>query len=195
MFFFVVITFDISFTSGSTTGFVLFSQHIAPLEINISQSFEYLQSPYRIVFGLFNFEYFGIEQLSFCLWKDFQVLDVLVFKYITILIGFGLVLIFIAIVRKDGCRRLIRMRRRVKNNDSIVHGLSAFLVICYAQCTKTTFYILKYVTPIGYNGTLQNSYTYYGGIIYFSSQHLIYAVPALISFVVVTILPPLILIF
>ena len=184
IFFLVVVTFDISFTSGSMTGFILFSQHLVPLEIDYLHSLQHLQTPYRIFYGLFNFDYFVIEQLSFCLWRDFQVLDVITFNYITIAIGFGLVLVFIAIVRNT----------RVRAINSIVHGLSAFLVICYAQCTKTSFYILKYVRPNGYNGTTKHSYSYYGGLIYFSPQHMKYAVPALLSLLVITFLPPLILI-
>ena len=61
IFFLVVVTFDISFTSGSMTGFILFSQHLAPLEINYLHSLQHLQTPYRIFYGLFNFDYFVIE--------------------------------------------------------------------------------------------------------------------------------------
>lgn len=193
-FFFVVVTFDISFTSGSTTAFILFSQHLAPLEIELPQHFRYLQTPYRIVYGLFNLEYFMIDELSFCLWDGFQVLDIITFKYVTILTGLGLVLTFLAIAQQDKCQRMFQLQRKVRAKISVVHGLSAFLVTCYVQSTKTTFFILKYVTPIGYSGRSLKSYSYYGGIIYFGSEHLKYAVPALISFATVTVLPPLVLI-
>ena len=196
-FFLVVVTMDISFASGGMTGFILLSQHIGPLEIEISSPkfFGYLQTPYRIFYGLLNFEYFKIEQLSFCLWENFQVLDIIVFKYITILIGFLLVIVFIAILQVNACQRFFHLKRRVRASSSIVHGLSAVLVTCYVQCTKTSFYILKFVAPVGYNGKASMyNYSFYGGLIYFSPRYLIYAVPALLSLVVVTILPPFILI-
>lgn len=194
-FFLVVITFDISFTSGNMAGFIFFSQHLSPLEINLeaTPNFQYFQTPYQLVYGLFNFEYFGIEKLSFCLSRDFQVLDIIAYKYVTTLIAFGLVLILIGVARYCSCRRLFRLRRRISSKISLVNGLSAFLVTCYAQCTKTSFYILKYTTPVGYNGKLEKHYSFYGALIYFSSSHFLYAGPALVSLIVITTLPPLVL--
>lgn len=194
IFFLVVITFDISFTSGSLTGFLLFSQHIGPLEIQVPQDvFQYMQTPYRLLYGLFNFEYFGIEYLSFCLYRDFEVLDILAFKYITIVVAIGLVLALIAVMRHTAWSRFFRLRRRISSKTSVVNGLSAFLVTCYAQCTKTSFHILKYSTPMGYMGKRAGHYSYYGALIYLSPQHLLYTIPALFSLIVITTLPPLIL--
>ena len=191
-FFIVVVTFDINFTSGNAVGFIFFTQYLNRLTIPIP-IFSYLRSPYRVFYGLFNFEFFNIEELSFCLWQNAQVLDVLVFKYVTISIAFGLVLAFIAIMNHTSCSNLCRLRRRVSAKTSVVHGLSGFLVICYAQCTRTSFYILKYSVPLGYNGVAEKHYSYYGGLPYFHGRHLLYAIPALMSLVFVTILPPLVL--
>lgn len=195
IFFVVVVTLDFSFTSGGTTGFILFSHYVDPIDMQISQLFQYLQTPYRIFYGLFNFEYFKIEQMSFCLWSGFQVLHILTFKYITILVGFSLVLILLVIVQKNACTRLFRLRRRVSAKTSIVNGLSAFLVTCYFQCTRISFLVLKFTTPLGYDSKHEKRYSYYGGLLYLGPQHLIYAVPALISLAVVTIIPPLVLLF
>lgn len=121
--------------------------------------------------------------------------DVLAVRYITIVIAFVLVLIFIVVMHNNLCGRLCNLRKHVSAKTSVVHGLSSFLVMCYVQCTKTSFYILKYSRPTGYRGVYEDYYTYYGGLPYFHEQHLVYAVPALLSMVFVTILPPLILLF
>ena len=196
MFFVVTVVFDISFTSGQMVTFVFFTQYSDKLTIPFGEVFSYLRMPYRIFYGLFNFEFFNVKHLSFCLWKGAGILDVIAMKYVTIAVAFGLVLSVIAILRNNLCSRLFCMRRYCHNISakiSVVHGLSAFLVICYSQCTKTSFYILKQTRPVGYENVLENYYTYYGGLPYFGREHLKYAVPALLSLVFVTILPPLIL--
>ena len=194
VFFVVIITFDISFTTGLLTGFVFFTQYVDDLTVPTDKLLTYLRTPYRVFYGLFNFEFFNIEELSFCIWESAQIQDVLAIRYVTVVIAFILVLIFIAVMQNDMCGKICKLRRRVSAKTSVIHGLSSFLVICYTQCTKTSFHILKYSQPIGYKGVPYDSYfSYYGGLPYFQEQHLIYAVPALLSLVLVTILPPLVL--
>lgn len=193
IFFVIVITFDISFTTGKLTGFIFFTQYINELTVHTHKLFSYLRTPYRIFYGLFNFEFFNIEELSFCLWQGAQIQDVLAIRYVTIVMALALVLIFIAVMNNNQCSKLCNIRRRISTKISVIHGLASFLVICYAQCTKTSFYILKYSIPVGYKGVHEHYFSYYGGLPYFHKEHLIYAVPALLSLVFVTILPPLVL--
>ena len=196
VFFVVTVIVDASFTSGRMVTFIFYTQNLDELTIPVGEIFSYLRVPYRLFYGLFNLEFFSAEDLSFCLWKGAGILDVVAMKYVTIAVAFGLVLTVIAILRNNLCSRLFCMRRYCHNVSakiSVVHGLSAFLVICYSQCTKTSFYILKQTGPVGYQNMLENYYTYYGGLPYFGREHLKYAVPALFSLVFVTILPPLVL--
>ncbi len=185
------VVFNFSFTSGAMVSFVFYNQYLNQLTIHMGRVFSILRMPYRIFYGLFNFDFFNIEQLSFCLWRKAQILDVIAMKYVTIAIAFGLILCVIAIVHNNMCSRILPTRRSARS--SVVHGLSAFLVICYTQCTKTSFYILKFTQPLGFQGTRENYYSYYGGLPYFGKHHLMYVVPALFSLVFVTILPPLVL--
>ena len=189
----IIVIFDFSFTSGGTVGFIFFSQYLDKLTVHINDTVYYLRKPYRLFYGIFNFEYFTADYLSFCLWKDFQILDVIFFKYITILAAFALVVILISLLKSNRCGWLLKWRTKVTTKTSFVRGLSAFLVICYSQCTYTSFLILKSTNPSGINGTTIHRYSYYGGLPYFEGRHLIYAIPAIISLVFVTILPPLIL--
>lgn len=195
IFFVIVITFDLSFTSGNSVGFIFFAQYLDQLTLYVNPIFTHLRTPYRLFYGLFNFEFFNIENLSFCLWEGAQILDIMAFKYLTILIAFCMVLTLIAILRNNMCNRLCHLRTIVSTKTSVVHGLSAFLVICYTQCTKISFHILRVVQPEGYMGKLEHHYSYYGGLHYLQSHHLYYAIPAFIFIILVTILTPLVLFF
>ncbi len=196
IFFIFVITFDLRLTSGSSVGFIFFTQYLDKLTLNIHKLFSYLRTPYRVFYGLFNFEFFAIESLSFCPWHNSQIMDVLALKYITITLALCLVLILVGLLHHNCCVNICHMKKHITASTSVVHGLSAFLVICYSQSSRITFYILKYSVPSGYNGTKSAEvYSFYGGLPYFQSQHLIYAIPALVNLIFITILPPLILLF
>ena len=195
VFFVAVVSFDLSFTTGNAVGFVFFTQYLDHLTIHVDgmQPFGGLRVPYQFFYGLFNFDFSVSSSFAFCLWKDASVLDIIAFKYLTIAIAFGFVLLLAVLMRRCSCTFLCWMRKRVSPKTSLVHGLSAFLVICYVQCTRTSLYILKYSTPVGYKDTHESLYSYYGGLPYFHGRHLLYAIPALMSLVFVTILPPLVL--
>ena len=189
----IIVILDLSFTSGNIVGFIFFCQYSDGMEIHINEAFSILRNGYRLFYEVFNFEFFLFDEISFCLWKNFQILDIIAFKYIIVCIAFGLVFALVTLIRSNWCSTLWKLRTQVSTKTSFVRGLSAFLVICYNQCTKTSFLILKVVSPVGVNHTKAGIYSYYGGLPYFKGKHLIYAVPALLSCLLVTILPPLIL--
>ena len=109
-FFVIAVVFDASFTSGKMVTFVFLTQYLDKLTIPVGKVFSYLRIPYRIFYGLFNFEFFDIEHLSFCLWKGAGIMDVIAMKYVTIAVALGLVLSVIAILRNNLCSRLFCMR-------------------------------------------------------------------------------------
>ena len=85
-------------------------------------------------------EFFNIDSLSFCLWSGAQTLDILAIKYVSVLFAMSLVFFFFVFINK--CSSLCKKYRR-KSRYSVVHGLTAFLVICYTITTRVTFNILK----------------------------------------------------
>ena len=194
VFFLVVIVFDMTFTSGSIVGFIFFSQYfeqlIQPADYAI---LKFVQVPYKLYYGIFNLEYFNVEVLSYCLWKNLNIQDIIVFKYVTVIFSFALVMMLIALLRSGRCTTICNFRSQISKKYSYVHGLSAFLAICYIQCTKTSFLILRYARPEGLNGTYHQRYTYYGGLKYFQGIHLIYGILAIFSLITVTILPVIVL--
>ncbi len=83
----LIVSFDPNFTSGNVVGLIFF-QHLDRLTVPIDDTFSNLRTGYRLFYGVFNFEYFTLEGMSFCLWKDLQILDIIAFKYITLIIAF-----------------------------------------------------------------------------------------------------------
>ena len=79
---------------------------------------------------------------------------------------------------------------------SVIHGISTFLVICYAQCVKVSLSLLMPVHfNVEQNSGLRPSPRVWlnGELIYFSKDHLPYALPALFCLLTIGLLPPVLL--
>ena len=195
----LAMAFNVSFTSGDINGFVLFCQVFNSFDltaggrVTIPLVASLLNDAARIIYGFFNLDFFSHPKLSFCIWEGATILDVLSFKYVTTLYAFGLIITVILVMNYCSCTIMrIRKVHGIKK-ASFIHGLSAFLIICYGQCAQVTCAILLPVMLYGKNGTLGPCMSKYGGILYFHEDHLPYAVPACAS-AVVLLLPPMILI-
>ena len=142
--FIVVLTLNISFTSGAINGFILFSQLLDTLFIDgsgiirVPQSISYISLGYRAIYGLFSLNLFSVEPLSFCLWRGATVLDILAIKYVTI--AYSLILIFSVIIFMRHCapRMLGKYIKLSVIRNSVIHGISTFIVVCYVQCIKVS---------------------------------------------------------
>ena len=102
IFFVIAIVFNLSFTSGTAVGFIFFGQFLNKLTVH-DIHFQYLRFPYRVFYGLFNFEFFEVPFMSFCLWSNSQVLDVIAMKYVTLSLALALTLILLALLHKNYC--------------------------------------------------------------------------------------------
>ena len=186
----VVIALDISFTSGSINGFVFFCQ--ASIDTYSTHS-SHLSIVGRLFYDIFNLNYFRTSKLSFCLWRDATVIDLLAFKYVTVIFAFALVLCLILLMNRLKCSRIEEFLK-TKEKLSVIKGLSAFLIICYAQCVKTSFFIL---TPIRLR--TQGRYldqevvTFFGGLPFFHGRHRFYGAVAIFFIVTIVSIPPLLL--
>ena len=196
--FIVIIVFNISFTSGATTGFILFAQVLDSLSLDANGVIQFphavsvLTSAQRLLYRLFNLEFFSIEQLSFCLWEGATVLNAMVMKYVTVVFALGLVLCVVLVMKvcKFKCQCL--SHRTLKS--AVVHGLSAFFVMCYAQCCRVSFQILSpmCIHEEGLKCIRQVVYRS-GDLKSFHGEHLKYAIPAVIFLILLSILPLLLI--
>ena len=192
--FLIIIIFKIQLTSGAINGFILFIQLIDMMIIDANG---YIQTKfgilifikaYRFMYRMFNLEFFTLDELSFCMWEGATTMDVLAVKYITIVYALLLVAVTIMVMKLCTVKCF-----KLSVKGSTIHGLSAFFVICYAQCTKVTLLVITpaRVYRMGFEKVEKVVY-YQGDLLYMKGEHLRYAIPAVV-FLIVFVLVPLIL--
>lgn len=191
----VVIAFDFSFTSGNINGFIFFSQILESLSVDLRTHNRHsgsLMIVTRLFYDIFNFDYFSTSKLSFCLWKGATVIDILAFKYVTVVFALALVVCLILIMNHIKCSK-VEESLNIKERLSVTKGLSAFLVICYVQCARTSFYILTPVRLRTQGGIPGELVTLFGGMPFFKGRHLFYAIIAMLFIITIVVIPPLVL--
>ena len=199
--FVAILALNISFTSGHINGFILFSQLLDPVVVNGSgivqfpETISVLSWGYQLIYGIFTIEFFNIEPLSFCLWEGATVLDILAFHYVTIVYAFLLVLLTLLFLKYCGHKFVGKYLRMRTIKSSVIHGLSAFIVLCYAQSTKVSINILISGYLRGENGeVLKQARVFFNGdIATFSLEHLPYALPAIVCLMTISTIPPILL--
>ena len=197
----VILTLNINFTSGGISGFILFSQLLDSVIVNGSGVVQYPHSlsvlswGYQLIYGVFTINFFNIEPLAFCLWEGATALDVLAFRYVTIVYAFLLVIVTLLLLKYCGHMLAGKCVRITTIKNSVVHGLSAFIILCYAQTTKVSIYLLISGYVRGERGKLLSGRVFFNGDIgLFSIEHLPYALPAFACLMTICIIPPVILI-
>ena len=201
VFFIIVTVFNISFTSGAINSFILFAQLQDSLAIHgngvahVYLANRYLISISDFVYRFFNFDFFSMEDLSFCLWKGATTLDAMAFKYVTVVSGLILMIICVFVMNSLKVKRCLSCLRPSTLRSSLIHGLSAFFVMCYSHCARVSLHIL---TP-GYLSKEEHQYVktvvYRSGhLSMFEPVHLKYAIPAIFFSSTLLFLPPLVLI-
>ena len=205
--FLTVVLFNVHLTSGLWNGIILYAQIIDFIEASSLLSFNHpkgvsiLTSIYHFIYSMFNLDFFKFEDdLSFCLWNGATVMDVLAFKYVTSAYTIVLLSILLLVFKypccHDNCQN-VRARcqtlvKRSYRNDWVVHGISAFLVLSYAQCVKVSFQILSSIQLYGEEKTpVKTVVILNGNIEFLSPEHLRYALPAMFVLTMTTL--PLIL--
>ena len=209
IFFIVTLNLNTKLTNGAINGFILFVQ-VADTMLIQGSSFiefpthvEYALEVYKFLTRIFNLNFFALNRLSFCLWKSATTLDLLAFKYITIL--YSLLLIVLIIISKyfnircmhKICKKIKKEVNITSAKGTIINGISGFLIICYSECTRVSLLLLKPVHLYGNNVTgtyIKRSAAFYNGESdFFRGKHLSYALPALFILLVFCIVPVLIL--
>ena len=84
---------------------------------------------------------------------------------------------------------------RVSNvKSSVIHGLSAFLIMVYAQCAKVSFKLLDFTVIYAQGHVHKHTVvTFQGNLKYFEPKHLQYAIPAILCILAVVVSPATIL--
>ena len=200
--FLVILFFNINLTSGALYSFIFYSQVVNNHYRNtVYQSYNgplmYFFHAFKMIYGIFDLETFEIDQLSFCLFKDATIMDLMLIKYLTTLYALLLIIITILVLKFHSfhcCIKLCHKCGRRNIRGSIVNALTAFLVLCYFRCLIITLHIL---VPSYVNGDhevkLKTVPLYNGDMSYLSGDHLKYVIPAIICLLIIILPPPIIL--
>ena len=207
--FITVLLLNIRFTSGAVNGFILFSQLLFSMDINASgvivyptyakRKIQYATELYQLIYGFLNLDVFNSEYLSFCLMKSATALDILAFKYITVLYTILLIMAVILIMNKCRGRYVGKCCKITDIKISVTHGISTFLILCYSQCIEVSIGLLiplHIYKPADDSNFTCNTCTrvwFNGELIYFHRNHLLYALPALFCLLTVGLFPPVLL--
>lgn len=155
-----IMVFDVTLTTGAFNAFLYFAQVSETMLITANG---FIIFPYNtfvfvrinhFVYRMFNINFFATSSLSFCLCKSAQTLDLLIFKYVTIIYALLLVFVIIAFMRFCNCSSKNRVISKIQQKkrgarSTIIHGLTGFLVMCYSECTRISLLLL---TPVWLQG-------------------------------------------
>ena len=196
----IIIAFNISFVSGDLNGFIFFVQIFDLLSITgngfiwfPTPAFKALKS-IKFIYGFLNFDFFKITDLSFCLWKGATTLDMIIFKFVTVIYALFLIVLTIWLMNKCDVYKRLSCLRVSTVKTSVTHGLSAFLVMVYTQCAKVSFKLIDFTVVYSKGSVPENTVvTYQGDLEHFKGKHLLYAIPAIFTLIVVILTPVIIL--
>ena len=200
--FLTILFFNINLTSGALYSFIFYSQivnnHYSDTLYQLYNGpLNYFFNAFKIVYGIFDLDIFEIDQLSFCLFKNATILDLMLIKYLTTLYALFLIIVTILVLRFYSfycCIKLCHKCGRRNIRGSIVNALTAFLVLCYFHCLVITLHILVPSYIMGEGGTrLKTVPLYNGDLSYMSIDHLKYVIPAIVCLIIIILPPPIIL--
>ena len=197
VFYGILLYFNVSFTHGNLHCFVFYAQVLSAFEINANGTARYayvlelLHDIEIFIYSPLNLDFFSLEPLSFCLWRGAKVIDMMIMQCVTAVLAFMLVFVTILLTR---CRFTNKVLQHYTPNGILIHGLYAFVILCYSQVTHVTFHILTYFCLYSTRYDCKEKVVnYMEYMVYFQDDHLKYAIPAVIVVIFFIMLLPLML--
>lgn len=197
-----IIMMNVSFTSHPLNGLVLYAQMIEFFHITVnsrlklSGATDIMYQLIRLLYGFFNLRFFYANKLSFCLYRKAKPLDLLIFQYATAFYSLFLVLFILLVFRVCNLRPIkLFFRCRVRSiQTSMIHGLSAFLVLCFANCAHVSTSVLSFGLLRGKGEKVIKTVVYiYGKYDWLSWDHFKYVIPSVLIGIVIVVIPLVIL--
>ena len=214
IFFFIVIFFNVSATTGPANAFVFFAQVISTafgINSNGAVSIGHAQLPlkhlYTIPYDIWNLNFFHPFLPKFCISSQITTLQLLSTGYITALFPLLLVVVFYLFVWLYGrgvapivclCRPIHHCFARIRGiwniKQSVLHALATFLLLSYTKFSLVSFILLTPTPLLDSDGNKERFVLYYDGTIdFFSSKHAPYIVASFSVLFTFVLLPPLVL--
>ena len=197
--FYIIMSYNIRMTSGVISAYLFISQ--------IAGSHNYYSSlkaennlPFTIsnivvsIYSLSNLEFFQHDIFSYCLFSNAGSVDILAFKLLLSFYPILLILIYFLLRCSCVCKHH-RFQRWRLSNKAITHGISAFLVLCFAKINVLSFAILNSTELFYINGTSYKRIVHFQGNIEYFGEPLynLYASISLLALVIIVIIPTMIL--
>jgi predicted outer membrane repeat protein len=203
--FVAIIVFNVKFTSGALNGLIFFFQFIDTMLVDANgfiqtnKVMDTFAIVYQFIYRMFILNFFTLDKFSFCLWKGANTLDILAFKYLTVV--YSIMLVILTVALKKVCNpSCVKNRKFIASSNTsvkntMIHGFSAFFVMCYSQCAKVTLFILTpgRVYSMG-SVNITSVVFYHGDYLYLKGHHLKYALPAVLFGITIVLIPPLLLV-
>ena len=204
--FVAIMSMKLKMTSALMQSLILFAQTIyfinnVPTVTPLSKTSYTFIRIHSFFLSFLSLEFFKLDEFSFCLWSGAAALDNHAFRYATSFFTLILISIYTLLAQHNTkllkipcCGNVQKWLKKNLFNNSIVHGITSFLILSYTQYTIASFQILSRLTLHGEGGKNLGSFVaYQGGVAYFGSKHLPYAIPAVLVLLCLTLPPPILL--
>ena len=213
LFYFTVIIFRISATSGSMIGYVTVSQMMATyslvklyLTLAEVQSEQIFVRIIAMLYSIWNLDFFRSLYPPFCLQPKLTALQVLMLDYLVAVYPMILVLLTYLFVKFDERFRLTmwlcwpvnkclrHFRKEFEIKSSLISAFATMLLLSYVKILNVTANILNSGYHYDMYGNYGHLYVYYDpNTLYLSREHLPYFMTAIAMCLVFNIIPLLLL--
>ena len=208
LFYFMVIIFRISATSGLMAGYITVCQLLTIHGVIVwVQTIQPIITPLYLylLLPIWNLDFFRSFYNPFCLHPKLSALHVFMLDYAVALYPLILILLtYFAVKLHDqfklvvwlckpltACFFCFRKEWNIKN--SLVEAFAAFYILSYVKILNTSADILKQVELLNMTSHFRTVYFHDPSLSYFGKGHYPYAIVAIILFVLFNILPLLVL--
>ena len=220
LFFFLALIFRLSATTGPLNAFVFFSEVYASpknlklfdvlirVSINNKESFNIFVKVIFTLYGFWNLDFFRLLVSGFCLSANLSSLEAIAMEYIVAVYVLLLTVICYVLIELHDrdCRLIVwiwrpfrrcfaRFRQQWNVRSSLIGTFTTFFLLSYMKLTSTSIRILNGVFVYDSYGKYLGTFLYYDATVrYFTGEHIILAVIAILVLVTVVAIPPLILV-
>ena len=210
VFFFILVLFNVSLTSGPANAFILFSQIITSsfLLYGSTTTYSYTVASYDTVYDIWNLNFFdALDVFQYCLHPGMGTLTVIALEYVVAIYPLVLILLLYSVIwlYSQGVRPVVcvcrpvhhclaRVRRNWDLSRSVIDSFAAFVLLSYNKFLTISLRLLSIARLYNQSGQDVGIVPYYdGNMRAFRGEHAPYVALALLMLLLFVIPPPLIL--
>ena len=195
--FYVIMSYNIRMTTGVISAYLFYSQIGGSLRYFLSSDVSHvISSIVTTIYSISNLEFFQHDTFSYCLFTNAGTVDILAFQLLLSFFPVLLVMVYFLLRHYCICNHRCCQNCRI-SSKAITHGISAFLVLCFAKINVLAFGILKQAELFFINGTsykravfLQGDIEHFGLPLY-----ILYATGSVLAIIFIVTIPTIVLVF